>query len=354
MMRIFHCFYLFTLVEYSYSSFVINTWSGVFEKATNAAYSTLLKNGTSLDAIEIGCSVCEHEQCDSSVGFGNHPDTESFTSLDAMIMDGDNFDVGSVGYIRNFRNAISIARSIMIYTSHTLLVGQGAENFALMMGFLPQSATTDQTKLIYNDWKDNYCQPNFYENIPKAESECGPYSLTEYNSTDFNHNSKQMLWQANKDNHDTIGMISIDNKGSMACGTTTNGANHKIAGRVGDSPITGAGCYVDSNVGGCAATGDGDIMMRFLPSFYAVLLMEGNGSDKGNTGNGNGGSEMHPQQASERALERIVRVFPSFSGGIVCINKYGSHGGAAHNMAFTYSYVNEYSNGVSVVTVADA
>lgn len=337
-------------------NFVINTWSGVFEDATAEAYKTLVEDGSALDAVEFGCKVCEAEQCDTSVGYGNHPDTRAHTSLDAMIMDGDNFDVGSVGYIRKFRDAISIARYVMVYTAQTLLVGDGAEEFATMMGFVPQSATTNNSELVYQSWRQDNCQPNFFENIPAATSECGPYtppvlpisaSSSALSAEERTVRSTQLrggnerLWAANKENHDTIGMVAIDRNGSMACGTSTNGANHKVAGRVGDSPITGAGCYVNSRVGGCAATGDGDVMMRFLPSFYAVTLMEGGTA-----------VALSPQAAASRAVQRIVDVFPTFSGAVVCVNKAGLHGAAANNMSFAYSYASTSSHGVQVVTVA--
>ena len=329
------------------SNFVINTWSGVFEDATAAAYKTLTDNGSALDAVEAGCTVCEEEQCDTSVGYGNHPDTRGHTSLDAMIMDGDNFDVGSVGYIRKYRNVISIARYVMVYTSQTLLVGEGAEEFAHMMGFQEEIATNNNSVAVWQSWREANCQPNFYENIPAATTECGPYNLPSSSSTNSSnessvhrttlHGGDEHLWAANKENHDTIGMVAIDTTGSKACGTSTNGANHKVAGRVGDSPITGAGCYVDSTVGGCAATGDGDVMMRFLPSFYAVTLMQ--------TG-------VNPTTASTAAIQRITAKFPTFSGAVICVNKLGEHGAAANNMSFAYSYASTTSNGVQVVTVA--
>jgi N4-(beta-N-acetylglucosaminyl)-L-asparaginase len=332
--------------------FVINTWSGVFEDATAEAYRTLTAGGSALDAVENGCKVCEAEQCDTSVGYGNHPDTKSHTSLDAMIMDGDTFDVGSVGYIRKYRDVISIARYVMVYTAQTLLVGEGAEEFAEMMGFVEQSATTDNSIQVYDDWKAANCQPNFYENIPAATTQCGPYNITqappspsarhELPSSTTTHRTTlrgggEHLWAANRENHDTIGLVAIDAAGSFACGTSTNGANHKVAGRLGDSPITGAGCYADSNTGGCAATGDGDVMMRFLPSFYAVTLME---------------AGRNPNDASAAAIQRITKVFPTFSGAVVCVNKAGVHGAAANNMSFEYSYASDSSNGVQVVTVA--
>ncbi len=249
---------------FSNGNFVINTWSGVFEDATFAAYNNLLNGGNSLDAVENGCKVCENEQCDTSVGFGNHPDTNGQTSLDAMIMDGDTFDIGSVAFVRKFRDVISIARAVMTYTSHSMIVGEGAEDFASMMGFTPQSATTENSIQIFKQWQLDNCQPNFYENIEKAKSECGPYpppyahlagsgeksdKSKVFHTTTDKPNRVKKNWVSSKDNHDTIGMVAIDAAGSMACGTSTNGASHKVAGRVGDSPIPGAGCYVNSQVG---------------------------------------------------------------------------------------------------------
>lgn len=249
-----------------------------------------------------------------------------------MIMDGNTFDMGCVAYLRYHRKAISIARAIMHYTAETMLVGDGAEEFADMIGFERQDATTSTTLQAYAEWKANNCQPNFYENIPAAKTSCGPYDITPSNQ----HQHPRTLWQAHRYNHDTIGMVTIHN-GSMACGTSTNGANHKVAGGVGDSPIPGAGCYVDSKIGGAAATGDGDVMMRFLPSYTAVLLMQ------------NG---LTPQQACQQAMQNIASRLPAFSGGIVCVNAQGEHAGAAHNMGFSYSYMADGMDQVQVVTVA--
>lgn len=224
-------------MHFTNANFVINTWSGVFEDATLEGYNTLVGGGSSLDAVEAGCRVCENEQCDTSVGFGNHPDTTGHTSLDAMIMDGNSFDIGPVAFIRKYRNVISIARAVMQYTTHSMLVGEGAEDFAKMMGFTQQSATTNASYNIYKEWTENHCQPNFYDNIEPAKTECGPYPPPYNNSTNTiamikntNKNTKLRHWVNSKDNHDTIGMVTIDSANSMACGTSTNGANHKVAG----------------------------------------------------------------------------------------------------------------------------
>ncbi len=340
--------------------FAINTWSGDFAGATKVAFDTISSGGSALDGIESGCRYCEDHQCDTTVGYGNHPDTRGDTSLDALIMDGDTFDMGCVGYIRKYRNVISIARAVMHYTAHTMLVGDGAEAFANEMGFIEHSATNAQSKEIYENWKikDN-CQPNFYENIPEAKVNCGPYHVNvtasplsdSANSGGNKVNAKSAtpissrralkhqdkLWQANKENHDTIGMITRDNTGSMACGTSTNGANHKVSGRIGDSPIPGAGCYVDTTIGVATATGDGDVMMRFLPAFNAVTLMQ------------NG---VPPKEACSQALGKITNVFPTFSGGLVCVTNNGEHAGVSNNMSFTYSVMMEGMTEVQVIQVS--
>ncbi|CAM9421760.1 unnamed protein product, partial [Ectocarpus fasciculatus] len=297
-------------------SIVVNTWSGPFENAAKAGYEVLAAGGSALDAVEVGCTVCEVEQCDTTVGYGNHPDTRGRTSLDALIMDGTTMDAGCVGYLRKYRNAISIARSVMHYTSETMLVGEGAEEFARMMGFTEKSATTDSTIQEYEAWVQASCQPNFYKNIPEAEQKCGPYNVID-RSIGASVTDQFHPW-ASRENHDTIGMVSLEGQsGKMACGTSTNGANHKIAGRVGDSPIPGSGCFVNSEVGGAAATGDGDVMMRFSPSFAAVSFME---------------LGYSPRESCEKALKPISAAFPDFSGGVVCLSKNGTVGGATYNM----------------------
>lgn len=126
--------------------------------------------------------------------------------------------------------------------------------------------------------------------------------------------------------HDTIGMVVIDVNGRMACGTSTNGARHKIPGRVGDAPITGSGSYVDQEVGGAAATGDGDVLMRFLPSLTAVEYMR---------------SGMTPSTAAAYSLKRIANLYPNFEGAVVAAKANGEFGAACHGFPkFTYSVVN--------------
>ncbi|XP_071787684.1 N(4)-(Beta-N-acetylglucosaminyl)-L-asparaginase-like [Asterias amurensis] len=298
---------------------VINTWP--FTNATAKAWSVITSGGSSLDAVEQGCTVCEEQQTDGSVGFGNHPDENGETTLDAMIMDGVTHDVGSVGCLRRVKSAISVARAVMNYTKHTLLVGELATQFAKEMGFKEETLSTNTSIEDWKQWKAKECQPNFRQNVvPDSDSSCGPYVPATGKSL---KQQPRYNMEVNQGNHDTIGMIVIDKAGNVAGGTTTNGANHKVPGRVGDSPITGSGCYVDNDVGGAAATGDGDVMMRFLPSLRAV--------DNMNRG-------MSPSSACEQALAPIIKFYPDFSGAVVAANKKGVYGAACYGFpSFHYS-----------------
>jgi N4-(beta-N-acetylglucosaminyl)-L-asparaginase len=262
--------------NYKETDIVVNTWSGPFESGAQAAYQAFQNGGNAMDAVEAGCSKCEEDQCDGSVGYGNHPDTTGHTTLDALIMDGATMDAGSVGFVRGYRNVIALARYVMTYTDHTLVVGEGAEALADMIGLVKRAPTTTNTSRdIFESWVQNNCQPNFYRNLEGSDSRCGPYTP----SPAATHVGRVRRTWANRENHDTIGIVTRSKDGQMACGTSTNGANHKVAGRLGDSPIIGAGCYVSNDVGGAAATGDGECSgvacmssasLWFISTFVAI------------------------------------------------------------------------------------
>lgn len=308
--------------------FVINTWGGAFTSATDAAYLSLLSNSSAIDAVQTGCTTCEDEQCDGSVGYGGSPDENCETTLDAMIMDGGSMKSGSVAALRRVKNAIGVARAVLEYTTHTMLAGDLATEFALEMGFEEEDLATEDSRAVCEEWKEGKCQPNYRLNVkPDAEGSCGPYEPGPLG---------QGVLEKKQNGHDTISQIAIHRDGTMAAGTTTNGARHKVPGRVGDGPITGSGSYVDSDVGGCGATGDGDIMMRFLPCYQAVE----------NLRNG-----MSPTEAAEDAVRRMTKKYPDVSSGLVVVDNKGNHGGAASGWTFTYSFRGGKMNETEVVTI---
>ncbi|KAJ9581986.1 hypothetical protein L9F63_003676 [Diploptera punctata] len=328
---------------------VINTWP--FTNATQKAWETLyLKKRSALDAVERGCSTCEEQQCDGTVGYGGSPNENGETSLDAMIFDGMTMDMGAVGDLRNVKSAISVARQVLERTQHSFLVGSEATKFALSMGFKNETLETKTSLEMWQKWKENNCQPNFWKSFiyiyiyfffqnvkPDPTKYCGPYK-----PIDITRNLKLETELVNKfefgeKNHDTIGMIAIDTAGRIAAGTSTNGAKFKIPGRVGDSPVPGAGAYADGTVGGAACTGDGDVMMRFLPSLIAVEQLRQGSS---------------PSVAGEYAIRRIVKYYPGFVGAIVVLKMDGEYGAACHGIPnFKYSVCNKQLGQVTVETV---
>lgn len=320
---------------------IINTWP--WTQATDAAYNELIINsGSAIDAVEAGCTECELLQCDGTVGFGGSPDESGETTLDALIMNGNDFSAGSVGNMRNIKPAISVARSVMDYTIHTLLSGSQATEFAIEMGFKYNNLTTVHSIQQHSDWLVNNCQPNFRRNVnPNSKLYCGPYKPNKPAATAAAAQSTTVLEQPihsyNQQNHDTIGMIVMDNNYTVAVGTSTNGARNKIPGRIGDSPIIGSGGYADSTVGGCSSTGDGDIMMRFLPCYQAVESIR---------------QGLSAQSAADDAIKRIANRFPTFQGAIVVLSALtGEIAAASYGWTFSYSYRTKSMNQTIVVQV---
>ena len=267
---------------------VISTWEhGI--AANHAAMKILINGGRAIDAVESGVRVTEADPEIMSVGFGGLPDREGKVTLDACIMD-ETGNCGAVSFLQHIKHPISVARKIMDETPHVMLSGKGALQFALEKGFTKENLLTSKAKKKWQDW------------LKKSEY-------------------KPII---NVENHDTIGLLALDEKGNISGACTTSGLSWKMHGRVGDSPIIGAGMYVDNEVGGCCATGLGEAVMKTLGSFLIVELMR-----QGAT----------PQEACEEAIARIVKNqnYKNMQIGYIAINKKGEHGSFAVHHGFNYA-----------------
>lgn len=331
---------------------VVNTW---FPDATAVAYGLAAAGYEAMDAVQAGCAFCEAAQCDTSVGWGNHPDTTGEVTLDAIIMDGATLNVGSVAYLRNVSAAIASARQVMHYSTHTVLAGNGATAFSVMMGQNASSLESASSAADYASWLNATCQPNYFANVVAGNSSCPPYAPIPTpapapvaapalgrvppppRGARVAATPKPPSAHVRRDNHDTIGMCVMDANNNLAGGGSSNGADHKIAGRVGDVPIPGAAVYADNTAGCAAATGDGDLTMRFLPAYQAVEFMR------------NG---MAAAAACEAAVRRIMVYYGTgFQIGLVCLDLRGNVGAAAQGWTFTYGVATPGTNGSVAVAV---
>lgn len=269
---------------------VLSTWN--FGLQANAeAWKILSNEGRSLDAVEAGAKVPERDASETSVGLGGLPDRDGHVTLDACIMD-ENGRCGSVAFLEHIVHAISVARQVMEKTPHVMLVGEGALQFALANGFKKQNLLTKASEKAWKEWTKN----------------------SEY---------KPII---NVENHDTIGIIALDNQGNLSGACTTSGLAYKMRGRVGDSPIIGAGLYVDNEIGAATATGVGEEVIRIVGCHLVVELMR-----QGNS----------PEQACRLAVERIVKKNPEKARevqvGFLALNKNGESGAYCLQKGFNYA-----------------
>lgn len=266
---------------------ILTSW-GFGEGANAVGWPILARNGLAIDAVEAAINHVELLPDEFSVGYGGSPNAVGETTLDAMMMWGPTHDVGAVGCLKRVKLAISVARKVMEETRHTLLVGDDATRFAAGMGFEETSLTNAESLRVWEEWAATG-QPSGAWGEEPIEHDERPAG------------------------HDTVGSIAIDAQGNLCVGCSTNGGTFKLPGRVGDSPITGAGAYGDNDVGAAIATGNGDVMMRFLPTYHAVELMRSGAS---------------PTEAARGALDRIAAKGYRFDGAVIAMSKAGAHGGA--------------------------
>jgi N4-(beta-N-acetylglucosaminyl)-L-asparaginase len=284
---------------------VISTWDfGV--AANQAAWAVLAKGGRALDAVEAGARIPEADLRNHSVGRAGYPDRDGRVTLDASIMD-EAGNCGAVAAIEHIAHPISVARAVMEKTPHVLLVGDGALQFALEQGFAKEELLTAESKQAWQEW----LKTAKYK--PVANSEVHDYG-------------KRGELPGGAHNHDTIGMLALDAHGNLSGACTTSGMAWKLHGRVGDSPIIGAGLYVDNEVGAATSTGVGEEVIRNVGSFLVVELMRQGRS---------------PEAACREAVERIVKRRPKAARdlqvGFLAMNRAGDVGAFAIQSGFSYA-----------------
>ena len=290
---------------------VISTWDAGLE-ANKGAWEILKKNGRALDAVEAGVRITEASQ-NCCVGLGANPDRDGFVTLDACIMD-EFFNCGSVAFLERIKHPISVARRVMEKTPHVMLVGSGAQQFAVAEGFpLEEQKLSPDAQKAY----DNWLKKSEYRPVINIESSKGhgPFAPVKFESANSNH--------------DTIGMVAMDANGNLSGSCTTSGMGFKMRGRLGDSPIIGAGLFVDNEIGACTATGQGEDVIRISGSHTVVELMR---------------QGLSPGAACKKAIERIIKIkrekAKEIQVAFLALNKKGEIGSFAIQKGFSYSVKN--------------
>ncbi|WP_300279181.1 N(4)-(beta-N-acetylglucosaminyl)-L-asparaginase [Peptacetobacter sp.] len=284
---------------------IIATWRMAVEGITEA--DKMLKNGAdSGDAIEVAIKEVENFPYYKSVGYGGLPNEEMEVELDAAYMDGDTLDIGAVAAIKDYANPISIARRLSHEKVNCMLVGEGAEKFAHKEGFERKNMLTDRAKIHYK---------NRVKEVQQQEIK--PYS-----------------------GHDTVGMVCLDTHGKMTAATSTSGLFMKKKGRVGDSPISGSGFYVDSKIGGASATGLGEDLMKGCISYEIVRLMK---------------EGKHPQEACEIAVNNLDEELKARRGkagdlSLIAMNNKGEWGVATNIEGFSFAVATENEEPIVYLT----
>lgn len=303
--------------------FVISTWKHGLA-SNEKAYEILIGGGSSLDAVEQGVKVAEDNPNVLSVGYGGLPDNEGRVTLDAAIMDW-KARIGSVIFLEHIKNPISVARMILENTEHTVLAGDGAYKFALMNGFKSESLLTENAIRKYKDWKASETAKS--QEYHTEDFELRPLTLKE----------KKRLGINDDGNHDTIGMVAIDKDGNISASCTTSGTAWKLHGRVGDSPLVGAGLYVDGEIGGAVSTGRGEECIRACGSFLAIEMMRMGKS---------------PKEACEIAAKRVIRLNllshknrnSNYQVGFIAINNSGEYGAYSVREGFEFAVCKDGEN----------
>jgi N4-(beta-N-acetylglucosaminyl)-L-asparaginase len=296
---------------------VISTWDAGIN-ANKAAWQILTNGGKALDAVEKGVMVTEDEKS-CCVGLQANPDRDGFVTLDASIMD-ENSNCGSVAFLERIQHPISVARRVMEKTPHVLLVGSGAQEFAIAEGFeLKDGKLSENAEKSYQKWlKEKQYQPA----INRENGEHGPFAPNYLEDGTYNH--------------DTIGMLALDNFGNLSGSCTTSGQGFKMRGRVGDSPLIGSGLFVDNEVGAAVSTGQGEDVIRIAGCHLVVELMR---------------QGFNPEQACKKAIERLIAKkgkdkCKDIQVCFIALNNKGQYGSYALHKGFNFAVCNATTKNV--------
>lgn len=288
---------------------IVSTWDAG-TTANNAGWPILRERGRVLDAVEAAGRASEDEPS-CCVGLAAWPDRDGHVTLDSCIMDG-NGDIGAVSFLERIKHPVSVARKVMETTPHVLISGEGAQKFAVANGFpLEDGKLSPDAEREWKKWleKSKY-KPE--ANIENKRAYAAPY-----------------FFDDGTPNHDTIGTIAVDYSGKLAGMVTTSGLAFKMRGRVGDSPIIGAGLFVDNEVGAATSSGVGEEVIRICGTHTVIEQMR-----FGRT----------PEQACREAIRRIVKRDPAkvkdIQVGFLALSKNGDVGAFSIAKGFTYTVTN--------------
>jgi N4-(beta-N-acetylglucosaminyl)-L-asparaginase len=301
---------------------MVATWdSGI--PVNDVGWEILKQGGFSLDAVEKAANSIE-DDINCCVGLGGNPDRDGYVTLDACIMD-DKYNCGSVAYLQNIKYPISVAKKVMELTPHVMLVGEGAKQFALANGFKEEDEKLSE-----------YAQKEYAKWLQKSEYK-PVINIEQRQSENYKEQASPAKLSNGDFNHDTMGIVALDNNGNLSGSCTTSGMGFKMHGRVGDSPIIGGGLYVDNEIGGATSSGQGEEVIRICGTHLVVEYMRMGKS---------------PTEACKAAIERLVKINPekakNFQVGFLALNKNGEHGAYSVQPGFSYAVKDSDNEGYLV------
>lgn len=280
------------------------------------AYDMITRGADTLDAIVSGVNIVERDPNDQSVGLGGLPNEEGVVQLDASVMHGPSKRAGSVASLEGIATPASVAKAVMDYTDHIMLVGPGAKKFALQMGFKEENLLTEESRKDWLRWKATVNPNDAWLNPPPATRSPGS-DLSDQTGRHVFYDEKGVAYS-----YGTVNMNAVAANGDISSVTTTSGLSWKIPGRIGDSPIIGAGQYCDNEVGAAGSTGRGEANIKVCGAFLAVEFMR---------------QGMSPQAALMKVMERVIAMTesrllvngrPTFQLQFYAVNKKGEYAGA--------------------------